>query len=99
MNIIFNTFSEGFVMRMCELKEKEVINCRDGERLGFVCNIEFDINTGIIIKLIVPGPCKIWGILGREHEYCIPFCSIKQIGPDVILVDIDINEVLEKILF
>jgi YlmC/YmxH family sporulation protein len=86
-------------MRMCELREKEVINCRDGERLGYVCDIEFDINTGIITKLIVPGPCKIWGILGRDHEYVIAFCNIKQIGSDVILVDIDINEALEKIGF
>ncbi len=84
-------------MRMCELKEKEVINCRDGERLGFVCDIEFDITTGIIIKIIVPGPCKIWGILGREHEFVIAFCEIKQIGTDVILVDIDTEKCLEKI--
>lgn len=83
-------------MKMCELKQKEVINCRDGERLGYVCDLEFDINTGIIIKIIVPGPCKIWGILGRDHEYAINFCCIKQIGTDVILVDIDAESVLVK---
>lgn len=83
-------------MRMCELKQKEVINCRDGERLGFVCDLEFDIHTGCIHKLIVPGPCKIWGILGRDHEYVINFCCIKQIGTDVILVDIDADKALIK---
>lgn len=86
-------------MRMCDLKQKEVINCRDGERLGFICDIEFDFCTGIITKIIIPGPCKIWGILGRDNEYVIPFCDIKQIGTDVILVDVDLEKCLVKTPF
>ena len=30
-------------MRICDLREKEVINICDGERLGFVEDVEFDI--------------------------------------------------------
>ncbi len=86
-------------MRMCELKEKEVINCRDGERLGFICDVEIDIHTGIVVRLIVPGPCKIWGILGRDQEYVIDYTCIKQIGADVILVDIDAEKALVKSAF
>ncbi len=86
-------------MRLCELRQKEVINCRDGERLGYVCDVEFDIHTGIITHIIVPGPCKIWGILGRDQEYVISYNCIKQIGTDVILVDIDIEKVLIKSFF
>jgi YlmC/YmxH family sporulation protein len=81
----------GDYMRICELREKEVINCRDCERLGYVCDIEFDICTGKITHIIVPGPCKIWGILGRDSEYVIDVCCIKQIGIDVILVDVDLE--------
>ncbi len=86
-------------MRMCELKDKEVINCRDGERLGYICDIEIDIHTGIVVRLIVPGPCKIWGILGRDQEYVIEYTCIKQIGADVILVDIDAEKALIKSAF
>ncbi len=86
-------------MRMCELKDKEVINCRDGERLGYICDIEIDIHTGIVVRLIVPGPCKIWGILGRDQEYVIDYTCIKQIGADVILVDIDAEKALIKSAF
>ncbi|WFR54993.1 YlmC/YmxH family sporulation protein [Anaerocolumna sp. AGMB13025] len=86
-------------MRFCELKEKEVINCRDGERLGYICDIEIDIHTGIVVRLIVPGPCKIWGILGRDQEYVIDYTCIKQIGADVILVDIDAEKALIKSAF
>lgn len=83
-------------MRVCELRQKEVINCRDGERLGFVCDVDFDIHTCKLIAIIVPGPCKIFGILGRDHEYYIDVCCIRQIGADVILVDVDIEKVFVK---
>lgn len=83
-------------MRMCELKQKEVINVCDCQRLGFVCDIDFHCKTGVITHIIVPGPCKLWGFLGRDHEYVIPFCCIKQIGPDVILVDIEPEKALVK---
>lgn len=76
-------------MRFCELRQKEVINCRNGQRLGFVCDLDFDTCTAKIRCLIVPGPCKIWGILGRESEFIIDMACVKQIGEDVILVDID----------
>lgn len=84
-------------IRLSDFKDKEVINCRDGERLGYVCNLIFDMKTGCILKIIIPGPCKIWGVLGRENEYIIDFCCIQQIGADVILVDIDAESTLVKI--
>lgn len=83
-------------MRLCELRQKEVINCRDGERLGFVCDVEFDIHTCLLKAIIVPGPCKIFGILGRDHEFFIEVQCIRQIGADVILVDVDIDKVFVK---
>ena len=81
-------------MRICELRQKEVINCKDCERLGFVGDIEFNLKTGCIEKLIVPGPCKIWGLFGREQEYIIPWCRVCQIGPDIILVDVEVDKIL-----
>ncbi len=83
-------------MRLCELREKEVINCRDCERLGYPCDIEFNARTGCLEALIVPGPCKLFGILGRENEYIIPWQCIRQIGNDVILVDIKTEDCLKK---
>ncbi len=83
-------------MRVCELKEKEVINVCDGERLGKICDVDFDLKTGQMISLIVPGPCKVFGILGRDQEYIIPFCDIIRIGPDVVLVEADTKKCLKK---
>lgn len=83
-------------MRICELREKEVINTCDGERLGSVSDVDFEVKTGRICSLIIPGPCKVFGILGRDHEYVIPYECIQRIGSDVILVEINREKCLQK---
>ncbi len=83
-------------MRICDLREKEVINVCDGQRLGFVEDVEFDLCTGEITCLIVPGPCKLFGILGREEEYVIPLCHIRKVGCDLILVEADREAIRKK---
>lgn len=58
-------------MRICELKQREVINVKDCKRLGFVGDVDFDISTGKMLAIIVPGPGCVWGFLGlgkRVHN-------------------------------
>ena len=83
-------------MRMSELREKEVINICDGERLGNVCDVDFEIKTGRICNLIIPGPCKVLGILGSDQEYIISYEQIQRIGTDVILVEAEREKCLKK---
>lgn len=83
-------------MRIYDLRQKEVINVCNCQRLGFVCDVEIDVETGCVLQIIVPGPCKLWGVLGRDNEYVINFDCIRQIGPDIILVDINIEDCLVK---
>lgn len=83
-------------MRVWDLRQKEVINICNCKRLGCVGDIEFDQCKGCITAIIVPGPGKLCGFLGRDMEYIIPWCNIKQIGPDVILVQIDEEVALVK---
>ena len=80
-------------MRIYDLKQKEVINVKDCRRLGYVGDVDFDMKTGCMLALIVPGPGCICGFLGREKEYVIPFCDICQVGSDIILVDVKRREV------
>lgn len=72
----------------CELRRKEVINLRDGARLGAVCDLEVDLCSGTVCSIVVPGPPKMWGLLKSDEELVIPFCKINKIWDDVILVDI-----------
>jgi len=80
--------------RMYDLRQKEIINIRDGSRYGFVCDMELDAETGRILKLIAPGPARLLGMFGREQEYRIPWDRITQIGEDIILVDLDTKKAL-----
>lgn len=81
-------------MRLWDLKEKEVINVCDCKRLGCVTDVEFDICKGTIEKIIVPGPGKCCGFLGPEFEFVICWNQIVQIGPDVILVKVNVDQVM-----
>ncbi|GMQ59898.1 YlmC/YmxH family sporulation protein [Vallitalea sediminicola] len=82
------------MVRIYDMKQKEVINSNDGIRLGFISDIEVDLQEGKLIKLIVPGPAKLFGMFGRGKEYQIPWDSIKKIGEDIILVEINVDDSL-----
>jgi YlmC/YmxH family sporulation protein len=84
-------------VRLCELREKEVINCCDCKRLGCVVDVDFDPCDGQIKAIIIPGPGKICGFFGSDSEFVIPFTCIKNIGPDIVLVEIKEEKFLKKI--
>ncbi|MBQ8327607.1 MAG: YlmC/YmxH family sporulation protein [Lachnospiraceae bacterium] len=75
-------------MTFFEFKQKEVINIRDCKKLGHVTDLEFDECSGQIKRIIVPGRRKWFDFLGCDSEVSICYCDIRQIGPDIILVDI-----------
>lgn len=73
--------------RLSELRYREVINVSTGARLGYVSDVIFDLTQGRIKALVVPGPARFLGILGRENDYILPWESITRMGSDIILVD------------
>ena len=74
--------------KFTDLHRKEVICVSDGRRLGYVSDARIDLSDGQIIALIVPGPCRFFGLFGRRDDYVIPWGCIRRIGPDTVLVDI-----------
>ena len=83
-------------MRLCELKQKEIINTCTCKSLGCPVDLEFDEKSGKITALIVPGPGKFCCLLGRDSEYIIPWNSVCQIGEDIILVEIREEKAFRK---
>lgn len=71
-----------------DLRYKEVIDIHTGFRLGYVCDAEFDDAEGRLCSLVTPGRAKLFGLLGREDDYVLPWGSIVRIGSDIVLVDI-----------
>lgn len=84
------------MVRIYELRQKEIINVKDGSRFGFVADLEINVKNGEISKIIVPGPARVFGVFGRDTEYCIPWDAIKQVGDDIILVDVDPEDIVEE---
>ena len=66
---------------------REVINISDGEKLGYVSDIEFDSSSGNILSIIVPDKSKKF-FSSKSKGTKIPWDNIKKIGDDIILVDV-----------
>ena len=71
-----------------DFKHKEVINIRDGKRLGFVQDVCANLEDGTITSIIVPGSNRIISVFSSANDIVIPWQNIKCIGDDVILVEI-----------
>ena len=85
------------MVRVYDLKQKEVINMADGSRLGFVADVEFDLKSGKVEAVIIPGPGKMFGVFGHEQEFRIKWGDIDQIGDDLIIVNADPDEILVEL--
>ena len=84
-------------MRICNLREKQVINSVDCKILGYVQDVEFDLCSGCIKAIIVPGPPKLFCFFGADCEYVIPFECIVNDGPDDILVNVCPEKIIVKL--
>lgn len=77
------------MVKISDLRAREIINVVDGRRLGLIKDIDIDLEQGRITSIILPGVSgKFLGFLGREEEIIVPWEKIVKIGADVILVEI-----------
>ncbi len=75
-------------MSTYDIRNKEVINVYDGRSLGFVEDVELNLEKGTIEAIIIPGDRGFMGIFNKSDELVIKWRDIKRIGDDVILVDL-----------
>ncbi|GAE90615.1 YlmC/YmxH family sporulation protein [Acetivibrio straminisolvens] len=75
--------------RTSDFREKEVINIKDGRRLGFVGDVEINLQSGRIEAIVIPSGGRLLGFIGKDNECVIPWEKIKKIGEDIILVEMD----------
>ena len=74
--------------KISEMRDKQVVCVNSGVALGPVCDVMFDTVNGTLTDVIVFGRPKYLGLFGRTDDIIIPWCEIKVIGPDTILVGI-----------
>lgn len=76
-------------MRWSELRDKEIIDISDGERLGAVGESELvvDEKTGSISTILVPSRGGFFSFGASQKFINIPWASIEKVGPEVIIVE------------
>lgn len=75
-----------------KLKNKEVINIRDGKSIGFVYDIQVDLENGTIDGIVIPAERGMFRFFSKqEDDFVIKWNSIRTIGDDVVLVDLDFD--------
>ena len=73
-----------------KLKNKEVINIGDGKSIGFVYDIEVDLEKGTIDGIVIPGTKGFFGLFSKnDSDTIIKWDKVRTVGDDVILVELD----------
>lgn len=78
-------------MRISDLRLLDVVNIKDGRRLGPIKDLDLDLEKGTVKGLVVTGPTRSsWGLFsgGKFDDLLISWERVKKIGVDVILVDV-----------
>ncbi len=74
-------------MTLSELRAKEVIDVRTGQKLGRVMDIEFCVEDARVLALVLPAETGLWQQLrGERCGLALPWAQVERIGEDVILV-------------
>ena len=76
-------------MKLSELQRKDIINIKDGKKIGKIIDVEFDQTNGYMIKFIIEKAHFIKNLFSQTEEFSIKFTQIKKMGEDVILIDIN----------
>lgn len=76
------------MVKISDLRMREVVNVTNGKKLGLIKDIEIDLDAGRIKSVVLPGNSRVLGFLGRNEDVVVPWHQIKKLGMDVILVEV-----------
>lgn len=80
------------MIRVSELRNREVVNVNDGRRLGLIEDLDLDLERGAVRAITIPATGGIWKKVVRSRDYEIPWGKIVKIGVDTILVDFPVDQ-------
>lgn len=85
------------MIRISDLRARDVVNILDGKKLGHIIDIELDLENGKVIAIILPGRLRGFSIFAKREEIVIPWKKIIRIGRDVILVEIPVVQEMDDL--
>ena len=79
------------MLKLSDIRQKEIINISNGEIMGYVYDFELDLDQGRIVGIVMSRTSKVMGLFGKNEDIIIKWEDIIKIGTDTILVDFDIE--------
>lgn len=76
------------MLKLSDIKDKDVINLNNGARLGYIYDFEVDVDKGSLVAIVIPGDSKMISFFSKTSDIIIPWNKIIKIGADAILVNI-----------
>lgn len=77
------------MFKITELSRKDIINIKDGAKLGALRDVHVDLADGKVQAIVLEGPKKYFRLLSVGGDIVIPWEKIKKIGVDAVLVELD----------
>ena len=74
-------------MLLSLLQEKDIVNIKDGKRIGRIIDAKIT-EEGKVEYLVIEEKKGLRGFINNNQEITITFMQIKRIGEDVILVEL-----------
>ena len=78
------------MMRISDIMEKELINVKNGKKLGFITDIDLDVENGKVSSFSITGSSGNFFSRGAEID-TVFWRDILRIGCDTIIVSIGSN--------
>ena len=78
------------MMRISDIMEKEIINVKNGKKLGFITDIDLDVENGKVSSFSITGSIGNFFYRGAEID-TVYWKDILRIGCDTIIVSIGSN--------
>ncbi len=76
------------MIRISDIMDKEVINVKNGKRLGYIMDIDIDLTEGKVVSFSISGS-DTRGFFSRGNDGQVVFWNdILKIGYDTIIVNI-----------
>lgn len=73
-------------MKFQELQKKDVVSINDGVKLGKIYDLEINVQSGAIEKVIIQENLKLSNLFSSSNCIELPFDCIDKIGEEVIIV-------------
>jgi len=73
-------------MNLSDFQNKDVINIKDGKKIGNVIDCKIDLETGMILSFLIEPFRGVFSFRGND-KIEIEYKNISKLGEDVILVN------------